>query len=88
MVIGTTGFSDAQKAEVRAHASHLPMVMAPNMSVGVNVMLQAAGSGGPLAGHRATTSRSSKPTIGTRSTRPAAPRWRWAKRWPTRSAAT
>jgi 4-hydroxy-tetrahydrodipicolinate reductase len=40
IVIGTTGFSEAQKAEVRAHADQLPLVMAPNMSVGVNVMLK------------------------------------------------
>jgi 4-hydroxy-tetrahydrodipicolinate reductase len=39
-VIGTTGFSDAQKAEVAAHAQHVAIVMAPNMSVGVNVMLR------------------------------------------------
>jgi 4-hydroxy-tetrahydrodipicolinate reductase len=39
-VIGTTGFSDAQKAQVAAHARHLPIVMAPNMSVGVNVVLK------------------------------------------------
>jgi 4-hydroxy-tetrahydrodipicolinate reductase len=39
-VIGTTGFSDAQKAEVAAHAQHLAIVMAPNMSVGVNVVLR------------------------------------------------
>ena len=36
-VIGTTGFSDAQKAEVAELARHIPIVMAPNMSVGVNV---------------------------------------------------
>lgn len=39
-VIGTTGFSDAQKAEVAAHAERIAMVMAPNMSVGVNVTLK------------------------------------------------
>lgn len=39
-VIGTTGFSDAQKAQVAAHAEHLAIVMAPNMSVGVNVVLK------------------------------------------------
>ncbi len=39
-VIGTTGFSDAQKAQVRGHAAHLAMVMAPNMSVGVNLVMQ------------------------------------------------
>lgn len=39
-VIGTTGFSDAQKARIAAHAEHLAIVMAPNMSVGVNVVLK------------------------------------------------
>jgi 4-hydroxy-tetrahydrodipicolinate reductase len=39
-VIGTTGFTPAQKAEVTAHAQHLAIVLAPNMSVGVNVMLR------------------------------------------------
>ena len=39
-MIGTTGFSDAQKAEIAAHAEHIAIVMAPNMSVGVNVVLK------------------------------------------------
>jgi 4-hydroxy-tetrahydrodipicolinate reductase len=39
-VIGTTGFSDAQKAEIAAHARHIAIVMAPNMSVGVNVVFK------------------------------------------------
>jgi 4-hydroxy-tetrahydrodipicolinate reductase len=39
-VIGTTGFNDAQKAEIASHAQHLAVVMAPNMSVGVNVVLK------------------------------------------------
>jgi 4-hydroxy-tetrahydrodipicolinate reductase len=39
-VIGTTGFSDAQKAQIADHARHIAIVMAPNMSVGVNVMLR------------------------------------------------
>ena len=39
-VIGTTGFSAQQKAELAAHAQHLALVWAPNMSVGVNVMLR------------------------------------------------
>lgn len=37
LVIGTTGFSDAQKAEIAEAAKHIAIVMAPNMSVGVNV---------------------------------------------------
>jgi 4-hydroxy-tetrahydrodipicolinate reductase len=40
MVIGTTGFSDAQKAEIAAHAQHMAIVMSPNMSVGVNVVMR------------------------------------------------
>jgi 4-hydroxy-tetrahydrodipicolinate reductase len=39
-VIGTTGFSPQQKAELAAHAQHLALVWSPNMSVGVNVMLR------------------------------------------------
>lgn len=50
-VVGTTGFSAAQKAELGALAQQLPIVWAPNMSVGVNVMLrllaQAAQALGP-----------------------------------------
>jgi 4-hydroxy-tetrahydrodipicolinate reductase len=40
VVIGTTGFSAAQKAQIAAHAQHVAVVFAPNMSVGVNVMLR------------------------------------------------
>jgi 4-hydroxy-tetrahydrodipicolinate reductase len=40
MVIGTTGFSDAQKAEIADHAKHIALMVAPNMSVGVNVVLR------------------------------------------------
>jgi len=39
-VVGTTGFSEAQKAEIAGHADHIALVMAPNMSVGVNVVLK------------------------------------------------
>lgn len=39
-VIGTTGFSDAQKAAIADHARHIAIVMAPNMSVGVNVVFK------------------------------------------------
>ena len=37
LVIGTTGFTDAQKADIAAAAQDIAIVMAPNMSVGVNV---------------------------------------------------
>ncbi len=40
MVIGTTGFSEAQKEVIEEAAEHIPVVFAPNMSVGVNLCLQ------------------------------------------------
>jgi 4-hydroxy-tetrahydrodipicolinate reductase len=39
-VIGTTGFDDAQKAQIAEHARHFAVMMAPNMNVGVNVMMK------------------------------------------------
>ena len=40
LVIGTTGFSEVQKAEIAAAGQDIAIVMAPNMSVGVNVTLK------------------------------------------------
>jgi 4-hydroxy-tetrahydrodipicolinate reductase len=40
MVIGTTGFSDAQKLQIQQAAQQIPIMMAPNMSVGVNVTMK------------------------------------------------
>lgn len=37
MVIGTTGFNEAERRQVCEAADHMPMVFAPNMSVGVNL---------------------------------------------------
>lgn len=37
MVVGTTGFDDAGKAKIAAAARDIPIVFAPNMSVGVNL---------------------------------------------------
>jgi len=39
-VIGTTGFEAAQKAQIGAVAQKVGIMMAPNMSVGVNVVMQ------------------------------------------------
>ena len=38
LVIGTTGFSEEQLAEVEEAAKILPIMLAPNMSVGVNLL--------------------------------------------------
>ncbi len=40
IVIGTTGFNSAQVDEIRRAAAAIALVMAPNLSVGVNVMLK------------------------------------------------
>lgn len=40
MVIGTTGFAPDQKEELQAAAKGIPIVFAPNMSVGVNITLK------------------------------------------------
>lgn len=42
LVVGTTGFSPQAKAEVVAVSRQIPLLMAPNMSVGVNLMLRLA----------------------------------------------
>ena len=39
-VVGTTGFTPTQKAAIAAHAKEIAIVLAPNMSVGVNVALR------------------------------------------------
>ncbi len=40
LVIGTTGFTEAQKAAIADGATEVAVLMAPNMSVGVNVTLK------------------------------------------------
>ncbi|WP_006787483.1 4-hydroxy-tetrahydrodipicolinate reductase [Thiorhodospira sibirica] len=39
MVIGTTGFSPEERAQIQQAARQIPIVMAPNMSIGVNLCL-------------------------------------------------
>src|SRR5262245_15377512 len=43
MVLGTTGFTKAQMAGITASAKRIPVVMAPNFAVGVNVLFKLAG---------------------------------------------
>jgi 4-hydroxy-tetrahydrodipicolinate reductase len=38
LVIGTTGHSDAERDAIHAHAHRIPVVFAPNFSVGVNAL--------------------------------------------------
>ncbi|HRE16684.1 MAG TPA: 4-hydroxy-tetrahydrodipicolinate reductase, partial [Rhodocyclaceae bacterium] len=40
LIIGTTGFDDAGKAAIAAAAREIPVVFAPNMAVGVNLVFK------------------------------------------------
>ena len=42
LVIGTTGFSDSQKKAISEAARRIPIVMAPNFAIGVNVVFKLA----------------------------------------------
>lgn len=41
-VIGTTGFSESQVEEIRQYSKKIPVLLSPNMSMGVNVLFLAA----------------------------------------------
>lgn len=43
VVIGTTGFDKQQKQQIAEAAKKIPIVMAPNMSVGVNTLFKIVG---------------------------------------------
>jgi len=43
IVIGSTGFSEEQMKEIRKLSKKTPVVLAPNMSVGVNLLLKVLG---------------------------------------------
>jgi 4-hydroxy-tetrahydrodipicolinate reductase len=40
VVIGTTGLAEDERAEIEAAAGNVPVVLAPNMSVGVNLLVE------------------------------------------------
>jgi 4-hydroxy-tetrahydrodipicolinate reductase len=50
MVIGTTGFSDAQKKDVADAAKRIPIVMAANFAVGVNAVYKLAETAARILG--------------------------------------
>jgi len=50
LVVGTTGLDPAQKAELGALAQRIPIMFAPNMSVGVNVLLKLVADAARLLG--------------------------------------
>ena len=50
LVIGTTGFDEDQLSVIHSCAGVVPVVMAPNMSIGVNVMFKVAATLAQLLG--------------------------------------
>jgi 4-hydroxy-tetrahydrodipicolinate reductase len=50
LVVGTTGLEPAQADTLREAATRIPLVWAPNMSVGVNVLFKLAGEAARLLG--------------------------------------
>ena len=53
MVIGVTGLTDAQYAKLQQAARHIPIVWAPNMSVGVNLLLHLVQTAAKVMGQSA-----------------------------------
>lgn len=53
MVIGVTGLSDEQYAQIQHASAIIPIVWAPNMSVGVNLMLHLAQTAAKVMGNTA-----------------------------------
>jgi 4-hydroxy-tetrahydrodipicolinate reductase len=50
MVIGTTGFSEADKAKIKAAAKTIPIVLSPNFAVGVNAVFKLAETAARILG--------------------------------------
>ena len=50
MVVGTTGLSPTDKEKIGVATKMIPVVLAPNMSVGVNVMLKLVAEAARLLG--------------------------------------
>lgn len=50
IVIGTTGFSDADKARIQAAAKSIPVVLSPNFAVGVNAVFKLAETAARILG--------------------------------------
>ena len=50
LVVGTTGFSAKVREEIKEASKQIPILMAPNMSVGVNLMLRLAAEAARVLG--------------------------------------
>ena len=87
IVIGTTGLSPEERARVEACAGDVPVLIAPNMSVGVNVCFHLIENFESNTGRRNGCRDHRSPPPETRWTPPPARRCGWARSSPARSAA-
>jgi len=71
MVIGTTGLTDDERAAVDKAAMKVPIVWAPNMSLGINLFFSLVKKAAEILG-RGYKVRLTRPTMSTRRIRPAA----------------
>jgi 4-hydroxy-tetrahydrodipicolinate reductase len=53
MVVGITGLTDVQYQQLQAASAHIPIVWAPNMSVGVNLLLHLVQTAAKVMGQTA-----------------------------------
>jgi 4-hydroxy-tetrahydrodipicolinate reductase len=84
LVCGVTGLDEAGHAALRWAAESVPVLWAPNMSVGVAVLERLVRlAAAALPDFDAACSRS---IMRRSATRPPAPRWHWGARWPWRGA--
>src|SRR5260363_218510 len=78
LVIGTTGFSEQQRAGIEIASRALPIVLAPNMSMGVNLYLKLIETAARLL-RIGTILKLLRRITGTKPMRPLAPRSKWVK---------
>jgi hypothetical protein len=86
IVIGSTGFTPEQRAEVEEFAQTIPVVLAPNMSVGVNACFKILKDAAKVWA-TGSMSKSSSCITTRKRTLLAAPPCAWAKSSPMPSAA-
>jgi len=54
MVVGTTGLTDEQKADITKVSEKIPIVFSPNMSIGVNLLFKMVGEAAKVLGREYT----------------------------------
>ena len=87
LVVGTTGFEPEQKAYgLEAGRDRIPLLISPNLSRAVNLLMRLAGEAARCPGRLRPTSRSSSGTTTSRRTPRAAPRCGWPRSSAGRSA--